>query len=219
MNINVVIVAGGKGKRMQSDLPKQFLELAGKPILMHTIDCFKSYADRILLVLPKDNFEIWNELVEKYNYNTSVELIEGGKERFFSVQNALACIPNDELVLIHDGVRPLVSEAIIQAVVNAIKPEQGVIPVVDLKESLREIQKEGSKPVDRAQFRLVQTPQGFCSTTIKQAYQVDFQDFFTDDASVFEHAGFSINLVSGHPHNIKVTLPEDLFLAQYLIQQ
>ncbi len=219
MKINVIIVAGGKGKRMQSDLPKQFLELAGKPILMHTIDRFKSYADRILLVLPKDNFKIWNDLVEKHNYNTNIELIEGGKERFFSVQNALACIPDNEIVLIHDGVRPLVSGDIIQSVIDTVKPEKGVIPVVELKESLRELQKEGSKPVDRAQFRLVQTPQGFYSTTIKQAYQSEFQTFFTDDASVFEHAGFSIDLVQGHPHNIKVTLPEDLFLAQYLIQQ
>ncbi len=216
MKVNVVIIAGGQGKRMQSDLPKQFLELKGKPILMHTVEKFQAFADAVYLVLPKEHFELWHALVQKYAFNTPVNLVEGGAERFFSVKNALSHLADNELVLIHDAVRPLVSDKVIQNVIAAISENEGVVPVVTLKDSLRKLGNTHSTPVNRSDYRLVQTPQGFNTTSLKKAYNTDFQTFFTDDASVFEQAGFSVRLVDGHLNNIKITTPEDLILAEAL---
>ncbi len=216
MKVNVVIVAGGQGKRMQSDLPKQFLELKGKPILMHTVEKFQAFADAVYLVLPKAHFQLWHTLVQKYAFDTPVNLVEGGAERFFSVKNALNHLADNELVLIHDAVRPLVSDKVIQNVIAAISENEGVVPVVTLKDSLRKLENAHSIPVNRSDYRLVQTPQGFNTTSLKKAYDTDFQISFTDDASVFEQAGWAIRLVEGHLNNIKITTPEDLILAQAL---
>lgn len=210
-----VIVAGGRGNRMKSELPKQFIELAGKPILMHTLEAFHFDEIQILLVLPSDQIEFWKELVVKHGFQTPHRLVVGGEARFHSVLNGLNAIPDNEgLVAIHDGVRPLIDREIISNSFNAAEKHGNAIVSVQLKDSIRSISNFGNKQEDRSAFRLIQTPQTFRLELIKNAFLQDFDPLFTDDASVLEKAGQQIHLIDGSYQNIKITTPEDLLIAE-----
>lgn len=210
-----IIVAGGSGTRMQSELPKQFLLLAGKPILMHTIEAFCFDDIQITLVLPKDQIDIWRALCLKYNFSIATNIIEGGATRFQSVKNGLNAINNNHgLVAIHDGVRPLVSQEIISEAFEKAMTLGCAITSVPLKDSLRAINSTSNYAVDRSKFRLIQTPQTFQLHLITEAFERPYQPTFTDDAAVFENSGHSIHLIEGDYRNIKITTPEDLSVAE-----
>ncbi len=218
MNKVVVIVAGGSGSRMKSDLPKQFIEWCNKPILMHTIERFAKYDSdmKIILVLPKSQVQLWNELCTKHQFAIEYTLAFGGDNRFTSVKNGLQCITEECLVGIHDGVRPLVSNQTLENCFCTAEKFGSAIPVTDSIESIREISDTGSKAVARANYKMVQTPQVFIFSKLKQAYIQPHSDFFTDDASVFEHAGHNIVLTEGNQENIKITTPIDLIIGEAL---
>jgi len=227
-NEYAVIVAGGKGTRIKSKLPKQFLELAGLPVLMYTINAFYRYSQEItvILVLPEDDFETWSSLCKKYNFTKPLILQKGGDSRFQSVKNGLekidgdACLPDRQgLVAIHDGVRPLVSEDIIGASFRLAAVHQSAVAAVRLKESLRITDQDNTKAVDRSRFRLIQTPQTFKIDLIKKAYQIKEDSSLTDDASVVERSGHTISLFEGSYENIKITTAEDLIIAEALLKQ
>lgn len=211
-------MAGGSGTRMKQSIPKQFLLLNGRPILMHTIERFEALSDEIIVVLPKNEMQTWKSLCEKFNFSISIKLIDGGKERFYSVQNAIESIEDSEgIVLVHDGVRPLLSEKLIQHIIDQTQKGLLVIPVYDIQESIRKQENNQNKMVDRRLYKTVQTPQGFHLSKIKKAYQQDYRSEFTDDASVLESIGETITLIEGERFNLKITTPEDLMLAELLI--
>jgi 2-C-methyl-D-erythritol 4-phosphate cytidylyltransferase len=213
-----LIVAGGKGTRIKSALPKQFIELKGKPILLHTLEAFIRYSPtiNIVLVLPEDDFEIWTDICKKFNFTHPVILQKGGETRFQSVKNGLQKM-EDGLVAIHDGVRPLVSEDIIGASFRLAAIHKCAIAAVRLKESIRMTDQDNTKAVDRSRFRLIQTPQTFQVELIKKAYEQKEDNSFTDDASVAERAGNLISLFEGSYENIKITTQEDLVVAEALM--
>ena len=214
-----LIVAGGKGTRIKSKIPKQFIELRGKPVLLHTIEAFFRYSEKIkvILVLPADDFETWQALVKKHNFNRPVILQEGGDSRFQSVKKGLEKIEGDGLVAIHDGVRPLVSEDIIGASFRLAAVHQSAVAAVRLKDSIRITDQDNTKAMDRSKFRLIQTPQTFHVPLIKKAYEMKEDESLTDDASVAEHAGHTISLFEGSYRNIKITTEEDLIIAEALL--
>ena len=211
-----LIVAAGKGERMNADIPKQFLLLNDIPILMHTLKQF-SHFEEIVLVFPSTQFEYWETLCKTHNCTQQHSLVAGGKTRFHSVKNGLAKIQDNTVVAIHDGVRPLVSETLINNLIDKTKSGIGVIPVVPLKDSIRKVEGENSTHIDRNNLFKVQTPQCFLSTDIQKAYTQDFSDTFTDDASVFEANGGKINTLLGEENNLKITTQEDLKIASILI--
>ena len=216
-----VIVAGGKGLRMGASIPKQFLPVNGLPILMLTIKRFREYDGslRIILVLPREQHEYWNELCKNYHFTDAYAVVEGGETRFHSVRNGLAAIPDDTqgVVGIHDGVRPFPSVEVIRACYETARTAKAVIPVVPVVETVRHIVAGGkTETVDRADYRLVQTPQTFDIQLLKQAYAQPYRDCFTDDASVVESAGHEVTLIEGNRENIKITTPFDLRIARIL---
>lgn len=216
-----MIVAGGKGLRMGASIPKQFLPVNGLPILMLTIKRFREYDGslRIILVLPKEQHEYWNELCKNYHFTDAYAVVEGGETRFHSVRNGLAAIPDDTqgVVGIHDGVRPFPSVEVIRACYETARTAKAVIPVVPVVETVRHIVAgEKTETVDRADYRLVQTPQTFDIQMLKQAYAQPYRDCFTDDASVVESAGHEVTLIEGNRENIKITTPFDLRIARIL---
>ncbi len=215
----LIVVAGGKGKRMQSNIPKQFIELKGNPILMYTLKVFYDFDPRIkiILVLPKFQIDYWKELCEKYNFDIPHRIAEGGNTRFESVCNGLQLAPDRGLIGVHDGVRPLVSIATIQACFAEAAISRAAIPVTDVVESLREIKHGYSIAVNRANYKLVQTPQVFDALLLKQAYLQPYRAEFTDDASVVEAFGAKVSLVSGNCENIKITTPDNLTYASILL--
>lgn len=215
-----IIVAGGKGTRIKSALPKQFLELHGKPILLHTIEAFFNYSDKItvIIVLPHDDIQTWNAIVHKFNFSLPVIVQSGGDTRFQSVKKGLEKIDGDGLVAIHDGVRPLVSTDIIAASFRLAAIHKSAVAAVPLKESIRMTDREQTKALDRSKFRLIQTPQTFQVGLIKAAYSMKEEDSLTDDASVAERAGNSIFLFEGNYRNIKITTEEDLVIAHALLE-
>lgn len=221
MNKAAILVAGGKGMRMGTSLPKQYLPLAGKPVLMHTLEKFFSADPSLLLilVLPKDDFDYWRSLCSIHHFELPHELVPGGESRFQSVKNGLMALPFQEgLVAIHDGVRPFVSEKVIQNSFEQAAEKGSSIPVVALKDSLRKVETSGESSFqDRAHFRLVQTPQTFQLKPLLQAFAVEELAIFTDDATVYEHQGWEISLIEGNPENIKLTTPEDLAFAEFLL--
>lgn len=217
--LNVIIVAGGKGLRMGGELPKQFIEIGGKPILMHTIDAFFRFDSwiRIILVLPESHREYWQELCQKYNYDVPHVVTTGGETRFHSVKNGLMMV-DDGLVAVHDGARPFASEELIGRCFLAARDNAAAIPVVDATDSLRQIQEDGkSKIIDRSKIKQVQTPQVFSVVLLKKAYEQEFSNIFTDDASVVETLGQEIKLVQGEITNIKVTTPIDLKIGELIL--
>lgn len=224
----IIIVAGGKGLRMGGNIPKQFLPVGGKPILMRTIKRFYEYDRliRIILVLPKIQHDYWLSLCKKYDFNIPYLIADGGDTRFHSVSNGLALIPNNEegIVGVHDGVRPFVSTEVIRRCYDKAKEYKAVIPVINVVETIRHIaQQEKSNSmrsitVPRCDYRLVQTPQTFDIKTLKQAYKQPYKNTFTDDASVVESMGYNITLVEGNRENIKITTPFDLTIAEALLK-
>lgn len=215
-----LIVAGGKGTRIKSKIPKQFLELNGLPVLMHTILAFYRYSEKItiILVLPEDDFSTWELLCNKYNFHKPLILQRGGDSRFQSVKYGLDKIESDGLVAIHDGVRPMVNEDIIGASFRLAAVHQSAVAAVRLKESIRITDQDHTKAVDRSRFRLIQTPQTFQVLLIKEAYKQKEDPSLTDDASVAERAGIPISLFEGSYENIKITTNEDLVIAEALLR-
>jgi 2-C-methyl-D-erythritol 4-phosphate cytidylyltransferase len=214
----VIIVAGGKGERMQTDIPKQFIELKSRPILMHTIDVFIQYNTQIdvIVVLPETQIENWSLLCKKHAFETKHRVIAGGSVRFESVKNGLKVASDSGFVAVHDGVRPLVSQTTIKACFREARISGAAIPVVMSVESIRQIKGDENVAVDRDLFRLVQTPQVFEANILKKAYEQEFNSLFTDDASVVEASGVKISLVEGNCENIKITTPFDLKLAEMM---
>lgn len=219
MNEYALIVAGGKGTRIKSKVPKQFLELGGKPVLLHTLEAFLRYSNqiKIILVLPEEDFPIWTELSTRFQFKVPVTLQKGGDTRFQSVKSGLSKIEGEGLVAIHDGVRPLVSADIIAASFRLAAVHQSAIAAVRLKESIRMTDQDTTKAVDRSRFRLIQTPQTFDIGLIKKAYEMKEDITLTDDASVAEHSGHRISLFEGSYENIKITTAEDLVIAEALL--
>lgn len=215
-----IIVAGGSGKRMESSIPKQFLLLNNIPILLHTIQAFIDLGNvTIILVLPKDQNQYWDNLCKEFNFNHPILVCNGGKERFHSVKNGLALIKESGLVAIHDGVRPLINKSLLQKSYNDAQIFGSSVMAISLKDSIREVSKDGSSlSIDRANFKLIQTPQTFIVDNIKKAYNIDYLKF-TDDASVMEHSGFPIHLTEGSYQNLKITTPEDLIFAEAMIKR
>lgn len=214
-----LIVAGGSGNRMKGTIPKQFIEVEGRPVLMRTFDAFYKYDSQIefFLVLPKKQVQYWEELCEEHNFQLKYQVAFGGETRFLSVKNGLDLIEDDGIVFIHDGVRPMVSVQTIQNCFNAAVEKGNAIPVVPVSESVRYADKDGNKSVDRTKYFLVQTPQTFKVDLIQKAYQQNFSDSFTDDASVVEKLDETIHLVEGNRENIKITFPEDLIIAEVFL--
>lgn len=216
-----MIVAGGKGLRMGSSIPKQFLPVNGLPVLMRTIKRFREYDNnlKIILVLPEEQHEYWNELCKNYHFTDAYAVVSGGETRFHSVRNGLAVIPDDAVgvVGVHDGVRPFPSVEVIGRCFETARTAKAVIPVVPVVETLRHIvDAEATETVSRDNYRLVQTPQTFDIQLLKEAYARPYQDSFTDDASVVESFGHKITLVEGNRENIKITTPFDLRVARIL---
>jgi len=212
-----LIVAGGKGERMNADIPKQFLLLNGTPILMHTLKQFSQF-EEIVLVLPHSQFDYWRELCSNYNFTQKHTLVAGGTTRFYSVKNGLEKIEENSVIAIHDGVRPLISKKIIDSLITETKNGVGIIPIVPVKDSIRKVEGENSVHLDRSNLYKVQTPQCFLSTDIKEAYTQEFSDTFTDDASVFEAKGGRIATLLGEEKNLKITTEEDLTIANEFMQ-
>lgn len=215
----VLIVAGGSGSRMNSKLPKQFLEIGGRPILMHTFDAFVNYDSELsfVLVLPKEQVNTWKNLCEKHQFKVNHKLAFGGETRFYSVKNGLDLIPNEGIVFIHDGVRPLVSVQTLHNCFETARQKGNALPVISVHESIRMKNGDISSAVDRSKYFLVQTPQTFQSVQIKEAYRKAKTDKFTDDATVLENSGEKIHMVEGNRKNIKITFPEDLLLAKLIL--
>lgn len=213
----IIIVAGGKGLRMGSDIPKQFLPIGGKPVLMRTIERFRHFSEalQIILVLPKAQQAYWHGLCEQYQFDVPYLLADGGETRFHSVQHGLALIPDDAqgVVGVHDGVRPFPAINVIRRCYDTARTAKAVIPVTPVVETLRHIT-EGTKP--RGDYRLVQTPQTFDIQLLKAANRQPFSEAFTDDASVVESYGHAITMVEGNRENIKITTPFDLAIAETL---
>ncbi len=215
-----ILVAGGKGTRMGASIAKQYLPVGGKPILMRTLEIFHQYDAKIdlILVLPDSDFIFWEDLCQAYDFQIAHRVVAGGNSRFQSVRNGLSNLkPDTELVAIHDGVRPFVHPNVIGASYEEAAKSGSGIAVVSLKDSIRKLSDDGKSCYqERQYFRLVQTPQTFQVAKIKKAFEVDELQQFTDDATVYEHQGWQVSLISGNPENIKITSPEDMDYAEFL---
>lgn len=215
-----VIVAGGSGSRMNSEISKQYLPINGLPVLMHTINAFHNYNETldIVVVLPPNDLGLWKELCSTYAFNLPIRISPGGNTRFQSVRNGLDKISSEGIVAIHDGVRPLVNKKIIAASYEIAALHGSAIAAVRLKESIRITDKDKTKTVDRSKYRIIQTPQTFQVNIIREAYQITENSQFTDDASVLEKSGHKITLFEGSYKNIKITTPEDLIIAEAILK-
>ncbi|GAB5523543.1 MAG: 2-C-methyl-D-erythritol 4-phosphate cytidylyltransferase [Roseivirga sp.] len=216
----VVIVAGGSGTRMKREIPKQFIPVAGKPILMHTLEAFYRFSSqiKIILVLPESQVLGWKSLCAQYHFDLPHTTTVGGATRFHSVKNGLTQIEGDGLVAIHDGVRPMVSEQIILNSYEVAAQKGNAIVAVPLKDSIRWSNGIDNKVVNRDEYQLIQTPQTFRVNLIKKAFNTEYNSSFTDDATVLEATAAKINLIEGDYSNIKITTPEDLVLAESLLK-
>ena len=231
----IIVVAGGKGLRMGGEIPKQFLPVGGKPVLMRTLERFREYSPelRIILVLPEAQQDYWRQLCREYSFTVEHTIANGGETRFHSVKNGLALIPDDAqgVVGVHDGVRPFVSTDVIGRCYEAARTLEAVIPVTPVVETLRYVGHQTdddkstlhgnatSKNVLRSDYRLVQTPQTFTVSLLKRAYALPYTDAFTDDASVVEALGHNVSMVDGNRENIKITTPFDLVIAEALVSK
>lgn len=217
-----VIVAGGKGLRMGGELPKQFIPIEGRPVLMRTLDTFHACDSdiQIILVLPRDHQPYWQELCREYRFAVPHRIADGGATRFHSVQNGLALVDESEaLVAVHDGVRPFVAHDVIGRCYREAELHDAVVPVIPVVETVRHLLPEGSETVSRDDYRLVQTPQTFRASLLRRAYEQPYCDAFTDDASVVEALGEAVCLVEGNRENIKLTTPFDLTVASALLAE
>lgn len=215
----IIIVAGGSGTRMNSVSPKQFLELKGKPILMHTISAFVSALPeiKVIVVLLSQYNDEWKRLCEKHNFNTPHQLVDGGETRFHSVKNGLSLVPENCIVGVHDAARPLVSTETILKTFQMADQKGNASPSVPINESIRKVAGEHNQAVSRDEYSVIQTPQCFKSSILKKAFLQEYSMSFTDDASVIEAIGEKVNLVEGNRENIKITTPQDLIIAEALI--
>lgn len=216
-----LIVAGGSGTRMNRDIPKQFIEIGGLPVLMHTVYAFTKFDQEIeyVLVLPESQISNWHLLCDKHHFHVKHKIAFGGATRFHSVKNGLDLIDDDGIVFIHDAVRPLVSNDTIQNCLNCATTKGNALPVIPVTDSVRIVNGDNNQQADRSQIYLVQTPQTFRISRIKKAYQVSPAASFTDDASVLESMGETINLVEGNRENIKITTPTDLIIAEAFLKR
>lgn len=219
MRRTVVIVAGGKGLRMGTDIPKQFLPVGGMPVLMRTINAFHNFdADMdIILVLPSDQQGYWSELCREYSFCTPHRIADGGETRFHSVRNGLALAADGGLIAVHDGVRPFVTAEVIERCFADAEHKKAVIPVIPVVDTVRQLVDVGSVTVSRDLYRLVQTPQTFDAALLKEAYRQPYTPHFTDDASVVEAFGHEVTLVEGCRENIKITTQFDLKVAEAIL--
>lgn len=219
MNRHLIIVAGGRGTRMGGEVPKQFLLLGGKPVLMRTLETFRAYdaSLHVIVVLPDDQKAVWEQLCRACRFTMPHDVAGGGATRFHSVRNGLELVSGEGLVGVHDGVRPFVSREVIARCYAEAERRRAVVPVVDMVETVRRILPDGSRTVPRTEYKLVQTPQVFDIPLLKRAYGQDYADTFTDDASVVEAMGQKVHLVPGNRENIKLTTPFDLRIAEALL--
>lgn len=223
MKTVAIIVAGGSGTRFGAELPKQFLELGGKPILMRSIEAFANSGNcpvDVIVTLPSDQMDLWQRLCERYGFGVPHRVVPGGETRWHSVKHALDSmgdVNEVDIIAVHDGVRPMVTADVICRTIAAARRDGAAIPVVALNDSVRQVVGEASHALDRSTLRAVQTPQAFDARLLLDAYSLPYQPTFTDDASVVEQLGHPITLVEGDPHNLKITRPMDLALAEYLL--
>jgi len=217
-----IIVAGGQGSRMNTNIPKQFIVLGGKPILMHTIERFH-LADthiEIVLVLPEKEVPQWNELCAKYSFHIPHQIALGGETRFLSVRNGLAKVALDSIVAVHDAVRPFVSKMLILRCYAEAQSKGSAVPYIPVVESMRKMTEAGNKKVMRSDYVIVQTPQCFSAFELKKVYAKKGAGYrTTDDASVYETAGKKIHLIEGERENIKITFPLDLIIAEAILRK
>jgi 2-C-methyl-D-erythritol 4-phosphate cytidylyltransferase len=216
-----IIVAGGSGTRMGSAVPKQFLELSGKPVLWHTVNAFATaFSDiHIVLVLPEAHFDYVKPWLHEFSTGAALTLVKGGETRFHSVKNGLNEVKEPAVVFVHDGVRPLISTTLIRSCYESALLQGSAIPVIDMKDSIRQIAGEGNKAVDREQFKIIQTPQTFLSEWLLSAFSLPYDPLFTDEATVVERQGHRVHLVPGEEANIKITRPLDLTIASALLKE
>jgi len=221
MNKYAVIVAGGNGSRMNSTVPKQFLLLNNKPVLYYTLDTFlKANHDlKVILVLPEEYVATGQEIIDAWFDYKRIRITVGGRTRFHSVQNGLQLIEEESIVFVHDAVRCLLTTALIHRCYEAALEFGATIPVVDCKDSVRMVSSAGNEALERRNIKLVQTPQVFLSTILLPAFNIDYKDKFTDEASVVETFGMKVHLVEGEENNIKITTPIDMLLAEHLLSQ
>lgn len=218
-----IIVAGGKGLRMGSEVPKQFLPIKGRPVLMRTLDAFYRYDKSVglILVLPADQQDYWHELCAQHAFEVPYSMATGGETRFHSVKNGLSLVPDNEecIIAVHDGVRPFVDNDVIGRCFSGAVSKGAVVPVVPVVDTVRRVVDDGGASIteNRSAFRLVQTPQTFSGRLLKAAYAMPYQDGFTDDASVVEAYGHKVDLVDGCRENIKITTPFDLKVAEAIL--
>jgi 2-C-methyl-D-erythritol 4-phosphate cytidylyltransferase len=214
----VIIVAGGSGQRMKSSVPKQFLTINNEIILMMSINSFFNFDQsiEIIVALPEDQISTWKKLCLKHNFIVKHSIVAGGRTRFHSVKNALEKVNSEGIVAIHDGVRPLVNYETIKRVFEKASLSDNAVPYIDLVDSIRYVDSDVNRPVDREKYKLIQTPQAFKSNLIKKAYEQPWEESFTDDASVVEKLGNKINLIQGNRENIKITSQVDLKIAEIL---
>ena len=218
---SVIIVAGGKGLRMGGELPKQFIAIGSKPVLMHTIEAFYEYDQQmnIIVVLPSSFRDYWQQLCNENRFEIPHIIADGGESRFHSVKNGLKFV-HEGIVAVHDGARPFVSKALISRIFQLANTHSAVIPVTDVTDSLRQINDDNqSNIIDRSKIKQVQTPQVFDYHTLADAYETEYCNTFTDDASVVEHKGTSIHLTQGEITNIKITTPFDLEIAEVILNR
>ena len=223
MKTVAIIVAGGSGTRFGAELPKQFLELGGKPILMRSIEAFANSGNcpvDVIVTLPSDQMDLWQRLCDRYGFGVPHRVVPGGETRWHSVKHALDSmgdVNEVDIIAVHDGVRPMVTADVICRTIETARRDGAAIPVVALNDSVRQVVGEASHALDRSALRAVQTPQAFDARLLLDAYSLPYQTTFTDDASVVEQLGHPITLVEGDPHNLKITRPMDLALAEYLL--
>ncbi|WP_311953323.1 2-C-methyl-D-erythritol 4-phosphate cytidylyltransferase [Mucilaginibacter terrae] len=215
-----IIVAGGSGTRMQSAVPKQFLLVNELPVLMHTLQAFSrsQYAPKLIVVLPDSHHVYWAQLCIQHHFTLPHDLVSGGPTRFHSVKNGLKLVPDDTLVAVHDAVRPLINPAIIDAAYKQANVQGAVVVAVKSRDSVRQVKGPFTQSLLRDEIYLVQTPQTFKTALLKGAYEYAYQESFTDDASVAEHAGHAIHIVEGSYQNLKITFPEDIVIAELLLK-
>jgi 2-C-methyl-D-erythritol 4-phosphate cytidylyltransferase len=211
-----IIVGGGSGSRMLSEVPKQFMLLRGRPVLMHTIEAFdkSDYNPEIIVVLNVDFHQYWENLCLLHNFSIPHKLVKGGTQRFDSVKNGIKAIKTKAIVAIHDAVRPLLSKQLIDRTFEEAERSGNAVAAIKSRDSVRQNTGTHTIPLDREEIYLIQTPQTFSSEILKKAYTQEYRNEFTDDASVAEKLGIKINLIDGETRNFKITFPEDIRLAE-----
>lgn len=215
-----IIVAGGTGSRMKGDIPKQFMLLKGKLVIQYSLEAFYHCDPAVILIIAihPDYVNFWDRLCQEHKIDIPHQVARGGKTRFDSVKNGLSLIGDDGLVAVHDAARPVIDAAFIQELYLTAEKQGSAIPAVHLTDTIRAIEGDSSRQLDRSFLRAIQTPQVFRVSELKRAFEQPFQPLFTDDASVMQSAGFKVHLTEGKPGNIKITHQQDIALAEVLMK-